>query len=108
MSSRETAAKPVGRFYASIIIGDTLQKGGMDVTFNTHNRQIIVDGVDPTDKSALTYIVAKDGIAGPHPSRHEGNTKLDALVQNVAEDLSLVGLYFRKDNGRYEGDFSIF
>ena len=108
MSSKNIAANPVGGVYVSTMIGETLQRGGLVTSWNDYNRQVIVDGVDPTSKFALTYIVAKDGVAGPDPSKHEGVTKLDAIVQNVAEDLSVVGLSFNKDAGKYEGEFDRF
>ena len=91
-SSRSIAANPVSRGSVVVMIRETLTRGGMDATYNIYNHQVIVDGVDPTSKSALTYFVAKEGVIGPDPSSHDGSTKLDSIVQNVAEDLFVVGL----------------
>jgi hypothetical protein len=108
MAEKIMAQNPVGRVYVSNMIMDELSKGGLAPTFNVYHRKVIVDGVNPTDKSALTYIVGKDGVKGPDPAKHDGNTVIDAIVQNVAEDLSLVGLVFNKDTKRYEGEFHVF
>ncbi len=106
--SRDTKSNPVARVYVSTLIADTLKKGGFKPTIDTYQGQAIVDVIDPKSKIALTYLVAKEGVSGPNPSNHEGTTMLDAMVQNVMEDLGLVGLSYNKGTGIYEGDFHAF
>lgn len=101
-------AGKIDRGHVARAIRDTLSKEELKATMNMYGRQIIVDVVDSRSKSALTYIVQIDGVIGPDPSKHRGNTRLDALVLNVEEELHARSLFYNNDNGKYEGEFSRF
>lgn len=91
------------------VIRDTLSERKFVATTNIYKRGIIVDVFDPKIDPGLTYIVQKEGVLGPDPSNHNGtSTVIDALVQNVQEELLVRGLVYNKDNRRYEGKFSTF
>ncbi|MBI2659828.1 hypothetical protein HYX07_01575 [Candidatus Woesearchaeota archaeon] len=109
MTIKAPERKPIDQLYASGIISETLTRGGAEVTSTEYRGQIIVDAVDKENRAnTLTYIIGKKSIKGPNLSRHQGTSKLDALVQNVDEDLTLIGLSYNPQNGKYEGQFERF
>mgnify|MGYP001577446190 CR=1 FL=1 len=108
-TGKTTISKTIDRGHVALVIRNALAKDGVEVTTNIYDRQVIVNAIERANGLPLTYIVQRDGVIGPDPSKHSGFIgKLDALVQNVVEELHARGLDYNKDKGKYEGEFSRF
>ncbi|MDP6648128.1 MAG: hypothetical protein QGH34_01925 [Candidatus Woesearchaeota archaeon] len=72
---------------------------GLRLTFSGSLNSAIIQCVDPDSGEVIDYKAVHSGIKGPDPENYSGGkTRIDAIVQNIEEDLWLLNFEF--DSGR--------
>ncbi|MBI2101776.1 hypothetical protein HYT53_04140 [Candidatus Woesearchaeota archaeon] len=86
-----------------------VQSSGLESKTVPDKKFPIVHVINPESQQVLArYEITKTGVRGPDPQKYDdGKSLLGAAVANIADMLSLSGLYFNPDTEMYDSQGTI-
>ena len=102
-----TTTTPIDIAYVADTLLATMKKGGLKAETEHIWGFAVVEGTH-ANSSVLRYIIGPKSIKGPNSEDHSEHNGFNAVIHNIDEDLSVLGLTYNPRNRRYVGNFSKF